>query len=524
VLVAHRSEHISQSAQAHNREREPHSIIGPKSLITETIKLQHDTHGYSTFAWRAPIRVAGVDTLIKTAPTERWLQQIALVVIDEAHHVAGGNKWMRATALMPAARVLGVTAHALRADGQGLGRHADGIFDRLVVGPHARELIERGFLTDYRLLIPPNDVDFSGVAIGSTGEYSAPQLRAATHRSKQLVGDVVKHYVREAGGKLGLTFAVDLESANELCVAYRKAGVPTEIISGGTSIAARSQIMRAFRERRILQLVSVDVLGEGTDVPAVEVISLARRTASFQLLSQQIGRALRVSVDDAWHATWGDLTDTERRRVIFESDKPKALILDHVGNVLLHYERRGLPDSRQEYTLDRRAARVREPAADVIPLRSCLTCFQVYERFRDACPHCGAGIPPPAGRGSPEQVDGDLRELDPEVLAALRAEVARVDAPARIPANVDGIVGRAITKRHNERAAAQRTLRARMALWAGWYKLVGLSDPEIQRLFWHTFHTDPLTASAANAQDATTLQARIDAQIERLNIVEEPHE
>jgi hypothetical protein len=151
-----------------------------------------------------------------------------------------------------------------------------------------------------------------------------------------------------------------------------------------------------------------------------------------------------------------------------------------------------------------------------------LTCFQIFERFRGACPHCGAGIPAPAGRGSPEQVDGDLRELDPEVLAALRAEVARVDAPARIPANVDGIVGRAITKRHNERAEAQQTLRARMALWAGWYRHTGLTDSEIQRLFLHTFGIDALTCQSINAQDATTLQARIDAAIERLNIVEEP--
>src|SRR5690606_13770615 len=109
------------------------------------------------------------------------------VVIDEAHHAAGGNKWVKAAALLPNARALGVTAHALRADGQGLGRHADGIFDALVIGPHARQLIDRGFLTDYRMLVPPSDVDFSDVKIGATGDYSAPQLRAATHRAKHLV-------------------------------------------------------------------------------------------------------------------------------------------------------------------------------------------------------------------------------------------------------------------------------------------------------------------------------------------------
>jgi hypothetical protein len=103
----------------------------------------------------------------------------------------------------------------------------------------------------------------------------------------------------------------------------------------------------------------------------------------------------------------------------------------------------------------------------------------------------------------------------------LRAEVARVDGPVRLPANVDGIVARSITKRHNERAAAQRTLRARMQLWAGWYKLVGLTDSEIQRLFFMTFGVDALTCQSVSAQDAIELQTRIDACIERLNIIEE---
>lgn len=519
VLVAHRSELVSQSALALNREHVPHSIIAPKATIAEIVKLEHETHGHSSFAWRAPIRVAGVDTLVRENPSEKWLQQIALVVVDEGHHVLRANKWGETLALMPNARVLGVTAHCVRADNKGLGRAADGVYDSLVQGPHARELIGRGYLTDYRMMIPPTDIDFSEVTIGSTGDYSAPQLRAATHKSKRLVGDIVNHYVREAGGKLGLTFAVDIEAANELCVAYRKAGVAAEIITGQTNIAARAQIMRAFRERRILQLISVDVLGEGTDVPAVEVVSLGRRTASWQLMCQQIGRALRTSVDEAYAAGWGNYTDAERCAIIAASAKPKALILDHVGNLLHHYEHRGFPDARQEYSLDRRPSRGARDS-DAIPLRACLQCFQPYERFRVKCPYCGAPIPPPAGRAGPEQVDGDLTELDPEILAQLRGEVKRIDAPVRVPANVTPPVAKTIINRHHERFTAQQALRARMALWAGYWHHIGFEDREIQRLFFYTFRVDVLTAQSMGAQDALNLQMRVDAEIGKLNIVE----
>jgi hypothetical protein len=368
-------------------------------------------------------------------------------------------------------------------------------------------------------MIPPNDVDFSDVQISSTGDYSAPQLRAATHRSRRLVGDVVQHYLRSAGGKLGLTFAVDIESANELCVAYRKAGIPSEIITGNTSIPARANIMRSFRERRILQLVSVDVLGEGTDVPAVEVVSLARRTASWQLMCQQIGRALRVSVAGHDHK-WGEYSDAERRTLIAASAKPKAIILDHVGNVLHHYEQRGFPDSKQVYSLMRPDRGSRGAPADAIPLRTCLSCFQPYERFMKYCPYCGEWPPPPAGRSTPEAVGGDLVELDPDVLASLRREIEKVDGAPVIPRGVDRVIAKSIKNRHLERQLEQTKLRHAIAVWSGYWKANGLDDREIHRRHFDKFGVDVMTAQAYNVTEASALRTRIEADLTKLNVVE----
>ena len=44
---------------------------------------------------------------------------------------------------------------------------------------------------------------------------------------------------------------------------YRGVGVAAEIIAAKTPLAVRGQLIRQFRARNILQLVSVDVLGEG---------------------------------------------------------------------------------------------------------------------------------------------------------------------------------------------------------------------------------------------------------------------
>jgi hypothetical protein len=63
-------------------------------------------------------------------------------VRDEGHHVLRDNEWGRASALSPNARGLFPTATALRTDGRGLGRHLDGLTDRLVLAPSMRDLID----------------------------------------------------------------------------------------------------------------------------------------------------------------------------------------------------------------------------------------------------------------------------------------------------------------------------------------------------------------------------------------------
>lgn len=511
VAIAHRQELVGQLALALNRERVRHAIIAPKTVQRQIIALEMDTHGYSEYHPRAPAKVGGVHTLISHDTKDRWLSQVQLAVIDEGHHVLQDNIWGRALGLFPNARGLFPTAHAIRADGCGLGREADGLVDRLILAPSCRELIDRGFLTDYRLICPTSDVELEQVKIGPSGEFNAPQLRVVMHQSKTIIGDIVRTYLRFAAGKLGITFAVDIESATDIAAAYRAAGVPAEVITAKTPLFVRGQLMRKFRNRELLQLVSVDVLGEGVDVPALEVVSMARPTASFQLNAQQFGRALRVMVAPDVAAHWHAYTDSDRLAHIAASVKPKAIIIDHVGN----WKRHGLPDVRQEYSLLRRETRGRPNNGD--SLRTCLECMQPYERYRTSCPYCEV-VPVPRGRALPEQVDGDMGELDPEALALLRGQVTRVDGPPQ--AMGAGIVGASIAKNHRARQQAQAPLRRIMALWGGWQVHRGLSERQAQKLFFLTFGVDVVSACIESARGAEDLCARIQADLDRNGIVE----
>lgn len=518
IVVAHRQELVAQASLALNREHVPHAVIAPKTVIREIIAAHHERHGYSSYSYRAPVRVAGVDTLKNHDPKDRWLSQVGLVVTDEGHHLLAKNKWGLARGMFPHARGLAVTAHALRADSSGLGRHADGVIDRIVLAPAAYELIARGFLTRYRAFCPSTDIDFSDVPIGAAGDYSLPKLRAVTHKSQLLVGDVVKHYKQHAEGELGITFAVDIESAKEISRAFNAARIPAEVITSKTPIGVRVQLMRQFRRREILELVSVDCLGEGVDVPAVRVVSLARRTASFQVFAQQTGRSLRTSVTRELAAQWGTFSDAERRAHIAASDKPDSIIIDHVGNLSHHAERYGLPDSRIEYTLDKREARSRPKPKEPAP-RTCMGCTQPYNRFLLACPYCGT-LYVPAGRATPEQVEGDLVELDPEMLRVLRGNVDRVDAPVILPQGVTRAVEIALTRSHHARYSTQQNLRKAMMVYGGWREHLGETIRTAQKRFFYDFGIDYLSAMALGSTEASVLETRISTHLQQHNVTE----
>lgn len=487
--IAHRQELVGQISLALARDKVRHRIIAPGKVIRLINRIQVEELGTSYYHPNAAVGVAGVDTLLRRADSLRpWLNSITLWTQDEAHHVLRDNKWGKAAQLFPNAKGLGVTATPLRADGKGLGRHADGLFDTLVEGSGMRELVRMGYLTDYRIYAPPSDIDLSAVRLSADGDYSRPGLKAAVRKSR-VVGDVVKHYLRIAPGKLGVTFATDVETATDIAAQFNAAGVPAEIVSAKTPDADRVAILRRFKNRQLLQLVNVNLFCEGFDLAAIEVVSMARPTQSFGLYAQQFGRALRIM-----------------------DGKQHAIIIDHVGNV----QRHGLPDSPRVWSLDRREKRSRGGADDAIPVRACLNtdCLAVYERVHPTCPFCGYA-PEPASRSGPEFVDGDLCELDPATLAAMRGEADRLTlTPEEFLAqskqrHMGHVIAKAAMNRHDENRKAQEILRETIAYWAGVQRAMNRPDRQSYRLFYYRFGIDVLSAQALKAREAEALTIKI---------------
>lgn len=491
TAIAHRSELVSQMSLAMAREGIRHRVIGPTALQKRCARDHIRVLGVSYVEPNSRVAVAGVDTLLRMPEADPIFLQTGLWITDEAHHLLVDNKWGKACLRFKNARGMGVTATPVRADGRGLGRHADGLIDEMFVGPTMRDLINRRFLTEYRIFAPPSDLDLSKVPTSASGEFSPIPL-ATARKASHITGDVVQHYLKIAPGKLGVTFDVDIEAATATAQAFNAAGVPALVVTSESTDDYRTNALERFARQDIKQLVNVDLFGEGFDLPAIEVVSMARPTQSYSLFAQQFGRSLRIM-----------------------EGKSHAIIIDHVGNTLRH----GLPDAPRTWSLDRRERKSKSVLTDVIPTRACPSCTGVYERAYVACPYCSFQ-PISLDRSAPEQVDGDLWELDEATLRRLRGDVASIDGSAYPPRGATPEIVGAVHKRHAERQQGQHDLRHLMSVYGGWQAHLGRDTREAHRRFYFQFGVDVASAQTLGFREAEQLAERINAVLTANNVVE----
>ena len=252
---------------------------------------------------------------------------------------------------------------------------------------------------------------------------------------------------------------------------FNARGVRAASLSAKTPPAVREKFIKEFREGVLNVLINVDLFDEGFDVPACDVVILARPTASLGKYRQMVGRALRYV------------------------DGKTALIIDQVSNVVRH----GLPDRQIAWTLARRDKRGKsEPDPDEIPTEVCTECSRPYEKFRTACPHCGAIKPLPAPRSrSLEMVEGDLILLDKAALNAMRVATvleSAADVGERVAHAAGPIAGKAAVNRQADKIKEHGLLTAAINQWAGVERHRGFTDSEIQKKFYLTLGVDVLTA------------------------------
>lgn len=587
--IAHRSELVEQMAMSLARYGVEHRVIAPEPLVRKIIKLQTEEFGRSFVRPDARVAAASVQTIMarngigmdgdtyyqelpdgtfheyyresgkwssvgithhKSNPQalrgvkqpknmaldlKRYTQQVQLWVGDEGHHYLKSNLWGKAVSLFthPQCKGLLVTATPCRGDRRGLGSDTDGLADVMIKAPSMAWAIKEGFLTDYRVVAPPVNLDFSHLKVSKvTGDYSDKAVAEVTresslvvateHDGKSVMGDVVSTYLKFAKGLLTIVFAPSLDICASLCEQYNAQGVKAVTLRGDTDSVERFRALKAFANREYDVILNVDLFGEGFDCPAVECVQMVRRTESLSLYLQQIGRMLRPA-----------------------PNKTHGLLIDHVGNFIRH----GAPDADHNWSLAP-GDNASSGTSDSIPMRVCLAddCYQPYEAYLKECSHCGSppltmctnpddlDCPPfdktldecpTCGYEAPQhtvkQMDGDLTELSPEVLAELRGKIEQVDKPIEtaieeyrkhlIARHVKPLyMGKMIANFAEKHEAVQRAivdLRDSMAWWAGALRSQGLADVEIFKRFYLEFGHDWYSAQSLDAEKMIDLNESV---------------
>ena len=517
IVTAHRGVLVTQISQQLAREGIKHRIIGSDATARQARNNHIEELGRMFVDPHSSWSVASVDTLYMMNPLDDLFRRCTKFIGDEAHHFLKANKWGKAWHMCrnPKLQTLLLTATPGRADGMGLGTTTDGIADTLIDGPDMAWGIANAYLTDYRIWCPTaKDLDLDGIDLNKEGDFNQRQLAKAMAKSTAIVGDVVSTYLKHAKGMLGVTFAVDVSEATKIADAFNAAGIPAVVLSAKTPEAERNRQLKDYAARKILQLVNVDLFGEGFDLPAIECLSMARPTASWPLFMQQFNRATRLMISRFLMNAWDTFSVAQRKQHIAESPKPFAMIFDHVGNVLRH----GLPDTPRVLTLDRRAKR--SGPSDAIPTIACDQCEAPYEIIEPRCPWCGAPKPLPdeKARSQPNLVGGDIFELTPEARLKLLGDAnAVMSSFVPVPQNIPAHAQMRLRNVAAEKRTAQRLLRHYVGWWAGLYP--GETHKMITQRFYYEFgRIDMLSAFALNKADAETLIEKIKQKLDGIVI------
>jgi superfamily II DNA or RNA helicase len=317
----------------------------------------------------------------------REVPQAGLVIVDECHRQSTFiNEWL-VDPEWTDVPFLGLSATPWAS---GMARR----WDHLIIGATTKELIDIGFLSDFRVYAPSSP-DLRDVRVRA-GDYVDSDLSKVMDQDG-LVGNVVETWIEKAEGRPTLCFAVDRAHAMHLKQQFERAGVPAGYIDCFIKRDQRQEIADDLHAGRAKVVVNVGCLTTGIDWD-VRCIILARPTKSEMLFVQMIGRGLRTA-----------------------EGKPDCLILDHSDN----HVRLGFVTDIVHDHLDDGKPKLKTAAVqrDKLP-KPCPQCKFLKPVKVLQCPACGF-LPVP--KSAIEHEAGELIELKSRFAAHELTQDQRLD-------------------------------------------------------------------------------------------------
>ena len=202
-----------------------------------------------------------------------------MIITDEAHHAAAPTYKKIYSHFRPRLHV-GFTATPNRGDKVRL----DDVFDSIIFERDLKWGILSGWLTDVRCLRVNVSYNVSKVK-RRLGDFVPGELDKAvnTAPANREVAEIYRKYAR---GQT-LIFAASVSHANNIAAEIDGA------VAVSQNTPNRAEIIKKFTNREIPCIVNCMIFTEGTDMPLIETVIIARPTQNASLYTQMVGRGLR---------------------------------------------------------------------------------------------------------------------------------------------------------------------------------------------------------------------------------------
>lgn len=203
-----------------------------------------------------------------------------MIITDEAHHAAA-KSYRKIYEYFKPRLHLGFTATPNRGDNVKL----DDIYQDIIFERDIKWAIQNKYLTDIYCMRVNIGYDISKVA-RRMGDFAPGELEEAMNQDV-LNNAIAEAYKKYAKGQT-LIFACSVDHAEAIA----------EKIPGAVAVTAktknRDELIKKFTNREIPVLVNCMIFTEGTDMPLVETVMIARPTSNSSLYTQMVGRGLRL--------------------------------------------------------------------------------------------------------------------------------------------------------------------------------------------------------------------------------------
>ncbi|KAF2122285.1 P-loop containing nucleoside triphosphate hydrolase protein [Lophiotrema nucula] len=287
LILAHRRELVEQAAR--------HCTITYPNKHVEIEMGNKHASGAADITVASLMSITSGDRLEKFDPS-----RFKLVLVDEVHHIVSptylsvlehfGLRHPQDWTTVQVPALVGVSATFSRYDGMALST----AIDHIVYHRDYVDMIEESWLSDVIFTTVEMKVDLNRVQSGANGDFQTGVLSRVinTDGTNEII---VRAWLAKAKErKSTLIFCVDLSHVSNLTAKFRHYGIAAQFVTGDTPAKTRSARVDAFRNGEFPVLLNCGVFTEGTDIPNIDCVLLARPTKSRNLLVQMIGRGMRL--------------------------------------------------------------------------------------------------------------------------------------------------------------------------------------------------------------------------------------